>query len=131
MPQYIALIHKDPDSEYRVLFPDLPGCPTAGATLDEARDMAAEALAFHLEGMQEDEEPVPEPSSLETIMADQENRGGVAILVPPPERPVQIVRINVILPADMLAKIDRYAEEHGYTRFGFLAAAAKKAIATT
>jgi predicted RNase H-like HicB family nuclease len=44
MCQFIALIHKDADSDYGVSFPDLPGCVTAGATLDEARDMAAEAL---------------------------------------------------------------------------------------
>lgn len=65
MRQYIALIHKDADSDYGVSFPDLPGVITAASTLDEARDMAAEALAFHLEGMAADGEAVPEPSSLE------------------------------------------------------------------
>ena len=35
--QYIALIHKEDASDYGVSFPDLPGCVTAGATLDEAR----------------------------------------------------------------------------------------------
>ncbi len=39
MRQYIALIHKDPDSDYGVSFPDLPGVATAGSTLDEARAM--------------------------------------------------------------------------------------------
>ncbi len=51
MRQYIALIHKDADSDYGVSLPDLPGVITAGSTLDEARDMAAEALALHLEGL--------------------------------------------------------------------------------
>jgi predicted RNase H-like HicB family nuclease len=46
MRQYIALIHKDADSDFGMSFPDLPGCVTAGATLDEARDMAEEALAL-------------------------------------------------------------------------------------
>jgi predicted RNase H-like HicB family nuclease len=82
MPQYIALIHKDANSDFGVSFPDLPGCVTAGATLDEARDMAAEAVAFHLEGLASDGEPVPAPSTLETVMSDPENRDGVAILVP-------------------------------------------------
>jgi len=81
MRQFIALIHKDAQSEFGVSFPDLPGCVTAGATLDEARDMAAEALALHLEGLTEDGEGIPEPSSLEAIMADPVNRDGVAILV--------------------------------------------------
>jgi len=40
MRAYIALIHKEPDSDYGVSFPDLPGCISAGLTLDEARAMA-------------------------------------------------------------------------------------------
>jgi predicted RNase H-like HicB family nuclease len=63
MAHYIALIHKDADSDYGVSFPDFPGCITAGATLDEARAMAAEALAMHIEGLGEDGEAIPEPSS--------------------------------------------------------------------
>ncbi len=61
MRHYIALIHKDGDSDYGVSFPDLPGCISAGADLDEARSMAAEALALHVEGMAEDGLAVPEP----------------------------------------------------------------------
>jgi predicted RNase H-like HicB family nuclease len=61
MRQYIALIHKDADSDFGVSFPDLPGCVTAGATLDEARDMAEEALALHIEGLEQDGEAIPEP----------------------------------------------------------------------
>src|SRR6266404_5853829 len=81
MSQYIALIHKEPDSDYGVSFPDFPGVFTAGRTLDEARAMAEEALAFHIEGLVADKEAVPEPSTLETIMADPTNRDGIAILV--------------------------------------------------
>jgi len=42
---YIAIIHKDPDSDFGVSFPDFPGCITAGRTLDEAKEMAREALS--------------------------------------------------------------------------------------
>ena len=129
MRHYIALIHKDPDSDYGVSFPDLPGVVTAGTDLDDARAMAAEALALHLEGMLEDGEAVPEPSSLEEIMADAENRDGVAVLIPAPAADVKTVRVNVTFPEDVLSEIDRYAEQHGFTRSGFLAQAAKKAIA--
>ncbi len=124
MRQYIALIHKDPDSDYGVSFPDLPGCISAGTTLDEARTMAEEALAFHVEAMIEDGEAIPEPSSLEAVMADRENRGGVAVLVPLRSGPVKAVRVNITLPEDVLAKIDAYAETHGMNRSGFLARAA-------
>lgn len=129
MRQYIALIHKDADSDFGVSFPDLPGCVTAGATLDEARDMAAEALALHLEGLAEDGIAIPEPSSLETIMTEAQNRDGVAILVAAPPQTIKAVRINVTLPEDVLANVDAYAAANGFSRSGFLAYAAKKAMA--
>jgi predicted RNase H-like HicB family nuclease len=128
MLQYIGLIHKDPGSDYGVSFPDLPGLITAGKDLDEARAMAEEALAFHIEGLVEDGEAIPEASSLEAIMADPENRDGVAILVAVHSDAQKIVRVNITLPADVLAQIDRFAESHGYTRSGFLAQAAKRII---
>jgi predicted RNase H-like HicB family nuclease len=129
MAHYIALIHKDADSDYGVSFPDLPGVITAGSTLDEARKLATEALAFHLEGLAEDSEAVPEPSTLEEIMVIAENRDGVAVLIEAPAAEVKSVRVNVTLPADVLREIDKYAEREGFTRSGFLAQAAKKAMA--
>jgi predicted RNase H-like HicB family nuclease len=130
MRQYIALIHKEADSDYGVSFPDLPGVITAGSNLDEARNMAAEALAVHLQGLAEDGEPAPEPSSLEKIMSAKENKDGVAVLIAAPGAEVKSVRINVTMPADVLDQIDQYAEREGFTRSGFLAQAAKKAMAT-
>lgn len=126
MRHYIGLIHKDADSDFGVSFPDLPGVVTAGTTLDEARDMAEEALALHLEGLQEDGEAVPEPSSLEDIMSNPENRSGVAILVSVKNDQPKVVRVNVTLPGDVLEQIDKYAEAHGFTRSGLLTQAAKK-----
>ena len=86
MTDYIALIHKDPDSDYGVSFPDFPGCVTVGSTIDEAKTMAAEALAFHIEGMVEDGEAIPAPSDFETVMRERENRDAVAFLVAAPEK---------------------------------------------
>ena len=126
MREYIALIHKDADSDYGVSFPDFPGCVTAGVDLDDARRMAEEALHLHLEGMEEDGDPIPEPSSLEAVMADRENRSGVAILVKGPQKAARAVRVNVTVPEDDLERIDHFAAEHGYTRSGFLLRAAKR-----
>jgi predicted RNase H-like HicB family nuclease len=128
MRQYIALIHKDAGSDYGVSFPDLPGCVTAGVDLDDARAIAEEALALHLAGMAEDEEPIPEPSSLEAVMADRENRDAVAILVKAPPATAKAVRVNMTIPENELEQIDKFAAEQGYTRSGFLLHAAKKAI---
>lgn len=126
--QYIGLIHKEPGSDYGVSFPDFPGVVTAGRTLDEARAMAQEALEFHIEGLVEDGEATPDPSSLEQVMAEPANRDGVAILVPAGTAPARAVRVNVTLPEDVLARIDRHAKAHGFTRSGFLAQAARRAI---
>ena len=128
MQHYVALIRKDTDSDYGVSFPDFPGCVTAGETLDEARAMAAEALTFHIEGLIEDREAVPEPSSLEAVMTDPENRDGVAILVGVGSLSAKAVRINITVQEDVLREIDAFAEAHGLTRSGFLASAAKAAI---
>jgi predicted RNase H-like HicB family nuclease len=128
MRQYIGLIHKDRESDYGVSFPDFPGLATAGRTLDEARAMAEEALAFHIEGLVADDEAIPEPSTLEAIMTDPTNRDGVAILVAAKTPAPKAVRVNVTFPEDVLAQIDRYAEAHGFTRSGFLTQAAKRVI---
>ncbi|WP_407159579.1 type II toxin-antitoxin system HicB family antitoxin [Bradyrhizobium sp. STM 3557] len=129
MRHYIGLIHKDADSDFGVSFPDLPGVVTAGTTLDEARDMAEKALALHIEGLVEDGEAIPEPSTLEQVMADPDNRSAVAILVSVKSDQPKVVRVNVTLPEDVLQQIDTYAEAHGFTRSGLLAQAAKKLIA--
>ncbi len=76
---YIALIHKDASSDFGVSFPDFLGVVTAGATPEDARAMAQEALALHIEGMAEDGEAIPEASSLEEVMADPDKRSGTAI----------------------------------------------------
>src|SRR5437764_10083118 len=107
MRQYIGLIHKDPDSDYGVSFPDFPGCVTAGTTLDDARTMAQEALALHTKGMSADNEPIPEPSSLETIMQAAENRDAVAFLVTVSGPMPKAVRVNVTMPEDVLRDVDR------------------------
>ena len=128
MSQYIGLIHKEARSDYGVSFPDFPGVVTAGKDLDDAHAMAEEALTLHVEGLIEDGEALPEPSTLEAVMSDPENKGGVAILVAVKTAASKSVRVNVTLPEDVLAQIDKYAEAHGLSRSGFLAKAAKQVI---
>lgn len=61
MKQCIGLVHKDTDSDFGVSFPDFPDVVTAGTDLDDARAMAEEALAFHIEGLVEDGEAIQNP----------------------------------------------------------------------
>ena len=127
MRHYIALIHKEPDSDFGVSFPDFPGCVTAGATLQEALAMAAEALAGHIETMVEAGDAVPEPSDADAVMEDPENRDGVVVLVSMPDDAAKIIRVNVTLPAGLLRRIDARTDN----RSRFLAKAAEKALAET
>ncbi|HEV2678298.1 MAG TPA: type II toxin-antitoxin system HicB family antitoxin [Aliidongia sp.] len=84
LDDYIAMIHKTPDSDFGVSFPDFPGCITAGASLDEARRMAEEALRGHIRSMVEDGDTIPAPSTFDQVMAGAENRQGVVMLVAGP-----------------------------------------------
>lgn len=123
MTAYVALLRKQPDSDFGVDFPDFPGCVTAGETLEDARRMAAEAIQLHIEGMIEDGEAIPAPSRLDDIMAAPHHRDGVAVLIDASvRRPA--VRINVSLPADLLEAIDRATDN----RSRFLAEAAREKL---
>lgn len=127
MTAYIGLLRKEAKSDYGVDFPDFPGCISAGRTLDEARRFAVEALHAHVDLMAEDGDILPEPSSLEDIMANQDNKDAVAFLVEI-DSPYATRRINVTIREDALWKIDQYAKGHGLTRSDFLARAALKEI---
>jgi len=124
MASYIGLIRKDTGSDFGVDFPDFPGCVTAGSTIEEARQLAEEALQMHVEGMVEDGEALPVPSTLDTIMADPANTDAVAFLVTLAEAADRAVRINITLPERLLRRIDARAQN----RSAFLARAAEKAL---
>jgi predicted RNase H-like HicB family nuclease len=116
---YIAIIHKDDDSDFGVSFPDFPGCISAGQSLDEAKDMALEALTGHIEVMREAGLSVPAPSSLDEVMSHPDFHDGVAFLVTVKE-PEQTVRVNITMTERQLQEIDQQARAHGMSRSAFL-----------
>lgn len=65
--KYPVVIHKDPDSDYSVTFPDLPGCFTAGKTIEEALAMAFEAAELHIEGCLEEGIAMADPSPIAAL----------------------------------------------------------------
>jgi predicted RNase H-like HicB family nuclease len=132
MANYIAVVHKDSKSDFGVSFPDFPGCITAGSSIDEAKDMAHDALSLHIKGMLEDGEKIPTPSKLEDIMADSDYSDAVAILVVTvSETKPRTVRVNITVPEDMLRKIDAVAKKRGMSRSSFLVQAAQNAITSS
>ncbi len=68
--RYVAFVHTDDTPGFGVSFPDFPGCVTQGDTIDEALRLAREALAFHVEGMVEDGDTIPEPRGIQQIESD-------------------------------------------------------------
>jgi len=112
MANYIALLRKESKTDYGVDFPDFPGCITAGKTLEDAKDMAQEALQGHINIMAEYGEDIPEASTLEKIMGDPDNKDAVAFLVEARLAKVKAKRINITFPEDVLSKVDRYVADH-------------------
>ena len=129
---YIALLRKEAGSDYGVEFPDFPGCVTAGKTIDEAARMATEALEFHIKGLIEDGEPIPEPSSLDAIFAsDWETKGAITLLVTPKEPEEKVLRVNVTFKPPVLRALDGYASLHHLTRAAALERAVAKVVGHT
>ena len=52
------------DAGYSAYLPELPGCVAAGETFEETRELIAEAVELHLELMEEEGLPIPEPAPL-------------------------------------------------------------------
>jgi predicted RNase H-like HicB family nuclease len=75
MRHYIGIVHKDKGSDFGVSFPDFPGAVTAASSLDEAIEMAAEALALHVEGMLAEGEAIPAPSTFDEHRPSRRHAG--------------------------------------------------------
>lgn len=131
--RYIALIHKDPDSAYGVQFPDIPGCFSAGDTLEEASRNAVEALGGHVRWMEADGDDVPPPRTLDAIMDDpllvEEREGAILMSIPLVRDLGSTTRINVSLDYGLLQAIDDEARTRGQTRSAFIASAVKRELA--
>lgn len=123
---YPAIVDKARRS-FGVAFPDLPGCVGAGKSVKDAVADAERALAFHIRSMVEDGDSIPEPSDPARIKADPDIEEIVRVMIPV-DVPRKTVRINVSFDEKLLSDIDQAANENGYTRSGFLAAAARKLI---
>ncbi|HSV29121.1 MAG TPA: type II toxin-antitoxin system HicB family antitoxin, partial [Candidatus Omnitrophota bacterium] len=104
----------------------VPGCVSVGRTLDEARAMAAEALAGHLAMLEAEGEPMPVPSSMEALRDDPNRGGAVAILVDLEPDFLKAERVNVMIPRNLLGRIDAAS---GGNRSRFIVEAAEQKLA--
>lgn len=121
---YPAIIERGPEG-FGVFFPDLPGCVSAGATVQEAALGAEEALNGHLAVSAEHGDVIADPSHIDAIERDPDIDEVARVLVRG-ERPGRTVRVQVSIDEGLLARIDRVAKN----RSRFLADAARVALAS-
>lgn len=130
--RYSVFIHKDPGSSFGVIFPELPGCFSAGETMDEALTNAGEALAMHVGGLEADGEPVPLPLPVDDILRDPkfaEAREDAVIASVPLVRDLgSTTRVNVSFDLGLLHALDSEARHRRQTRSAFIASAVRKEI---
>jgi predicted RNase H-like HicB family nuclease len=130
MRHYIAILITEDEGGWSVVFPDFPGCATQGETVDEAIEMAHDALAGHVASKQAHGEKLPEPRTLEQIKADvgfakeygfpwSKAMAAPIALRPPLGRPE---RVTVSLDSNFLIALDAYAERKNLTRSAALTA---------
>ena len=131
MKNYIALIETgDKKTAWGVVFPDLPGCFSAGDDYDDAIKNAHEALAFHVRSMKENGEPIPEPRSLERIKAEWKdwlewkNNYDFIVTSITLLAAHKTEKVLVSMESDLIARIDRVTKN----RSAFLAAAARSML---
>lgn len=111
-------------SGFSVFFPDLPGCTSAGDTVNEAALNAEEALSGHLLVSAEYGDDLSPPTPLDELVEDPDVNEVARILVRA-EAPGKAVRLNITLNEGLVAAIDKVAKN----RSGFLADAARQALA--
>ena len=125
----IAIEPGDADHAFGVVVPDLPGCFSAGGTLDEAIDNAKEAIELWLETVIDDGGAVPDARPIAEHQAKPEFAGWIWAVVSVDLATLsdKAERVNITLPARVLRRIDAAAKAAGESRSGFIAHLALRA----
>jgi predicted RNase H-like HicB family nuclease len=122
--RYPVLIEEGADTAaFGVVVPDLPGCFSAGDTLDEALDAAKEAAAAWIDTALDRGMSVPHPSTLEEVRSLRGYKGWAVGVIDLDESLFDdtIERINVTLPRRVLRRLDDMARTTGQSRSGLIA----------
>ncbi len=130
--KFSIAIHKDPASDYSVTVPDLPGCFSAGDNIEDALNMAKEAIGCHIEGMLLDGDIIPEVTPIEKHKDNPEYKNVMwgIVEVDLSKLSVKSKRVNITIPENLLHSVDQYAKQHGESRSGLLAQAVTEYMAS-
>lgn len=130
--RYVALIDGKPGA-FGVVVPDLPGCTSAGATVERALRNAIEAVRLWVEDAEAEGEKVPRARMIDAVCRDPDvaaalARGSVLAFVPLLRDSGRPTKANLSIDSGLLEAIDEAAAAHGLTRSAFLATAAREKI---
>jgi predicted RNase H-like HicB family nuclease len=108
---------------FGVVVPDLPGCFSAGDTLDEALTNAEEAIAAWIDATLDSGDAIPSPSSLDALRANPDYEGWTVgvVSIDPALLDDTTERVNITLPRRVLKRLDAMANAVGETRSGYIA----------
>ena len=107
---YIAVVSFDDDG-ISIDFPDLHGCFTCSETEAEIFQMAKEVLGLHLWSMEQDGEPIPEPSNIKNIkLEENETAMLIEVFMPPVRDRInnRVVKKTLTIPQWLNAEAERY-----------------------
>jgi predicted RNase H-like HicB family nuclease len=132
MPRYIALVDGKAGN-YGVVIPDLPGCTSAGKTVEAALRNAVEAVRLWAQDARASGEALPRPRSIDALRRDPDvvaalAEGAALSMVPLLLDSGRPAKANLSVDTGLLEAIDEAAEAHGLTRSAFLASAAREKI---
>lgn len=130
--KFAVVLHTDDGVNYGVTVPDIPGCFSAGESVEEALESIVEAIDGHLELLVESGEPLPEHRAIKELKEIEDYAGGFWAIVDVDITPYlgKSERFNVTLPLILVKRIDEYVAVHkgAKSRSGFLQEAAAKAL---
>jgi len=120
----IAIEPASDTTAWGVVVPDLPGCFSAGDTLEEAMIQAEEAITGWIEVALDAGQVIPTPSPIEALRAAHPDFSGwlwALVKVDPAMLDDTLERVNISLPRRVLHRLDARARSSGETRSGFIA----------
>lgn len=120
----IAIELGDDTHAFGVVVPDLPGCFSAGDTMDEAMGNAEEAICGWIDAMLDAGEAIPPASLMKDLIRDNPDYAGwvwAIVQIDPAVLDDKAERVNITLPRRVLRRLDARAKAAGESRSGFIA----------
>lgn len=124
---YPVYVHKDEGSAFGVTVPDFPGCFSAADNWADLPDKVREAVELYCDG---EDMAIPAPGNVEDYASNPDYSGGqwVFVEIDTGKLNTKVVRVNITLPENLLAEIDKAAKASSMSRSGFLASAVAKEL---